>query len=153
MLQKRDDSSFEESSRIVLTVRDSDLIEGTLSRAVVGAFFEVYNELGFGFVEQPYVLAMASELAARGHDVEREVSVPIYYKGERLCIHRIDIVVDRKLVIEVKSSRLLPPCAVQQLNNYLRATNLEVGLLLHFGPEPKFYRQIFTNDQKKGTRI
>ncbi len=134
-------------------MRDSDLIEGTLSRAVVGIFFEVYNELGFGFVEQPYVLAMASELAARGHDVEREVSVPIYYKGERLCVHRIDLVVDQKLVVEVKSSRLLPPTAVRQLYNYLHATDFEVGLVLHFGPEAKFYRQIATNDQKTGPRI
>ncbi len=101
----------------------------------------------------PRNVGRPSELAARGHDVAREVSVPIHYKGEWLCVHRIDIVVHRNLVLEVKSSRLLPPCAVQQLNNYLRATNLEVGLLLHFGPEPKFYRQIFTNDQKKGTRI
>lgn len=133
------------------------LIEHGLTGSVIGAFFEVYSELGFGFVEQPYVLALASELMVRGHSVAREVSVPLYYKGSLLCTHRIDLVVDQKLILEVKSTRQLPPTAIRQLHNYLHATNLEVGLVLHFGPEPKFYRQIVTNDQKNreknGARI
>ncbi|MEO7367056.1 MAG: GxxExxY protein [Gemmatimonadaceae bacterium] len=124
------------------------LIEHGLTGSVIGAFFEVYSELGFGFVEQPYVLALASELMERGHSVAREVSVPIYYKGERLCAHRIDLIVDERLILEVKSGQHLPPTATRQLYNYLRATDLEVGLILHFGPEPKFYRQIMTKDQK-----
>ncbi len=124
------------------------LIERGLTGQVIGAFFDVYSELGFGFVEQPYVLALAAELVTRGHDVARDVSVPIYYKGERLCAHRIDLVVDEKLILEVKSGQSVPATAVRQLYNYLRATDLEVGLNLHFGPEPKFYRQIMTNDQK-----
>ena len=118
------------------------LIEEALTESVIGAFFEVYNQLGFGFVESVYSKALEVELRARGHYMLREVPVPVYYKGIALGGFRIDILVDDKLIIEVKSSQVLPVTAKRQLYNYLKATHLEVGLLLHFGPEPKFYREV-----------
>lgn len=120
------------------------LIEGRLTQSVIGAFFEVYNTLGFGFLEHIYVLAMERELRSRGHHVAREVAVSVMYKGEHLGTQRIDMIVDSKLVVEVKSTYQLHGFAIRQIYNYLRGTNLEVGLILHFGPEPKFYRQILT---------
>jgi GxxExxY protein len=117
-----------------------DLIEKQLTHSVIGAFFEVYNTLGYGFLEHLYVRAMERELRARGHRVSREVGVRVMYKGSELGIQRLDLVVDEKLVIEAKASSDLHKAATRQLYNYLRATNLRVGLLLHFGPEPRFYR-------------
>ena len=127
------------------SVARADLIEETLTRSVIGAFFEVYNNLGFGFLEHLYVLALERELLSRGHRVGREVWVRVSYKGEELGIQRVDMIVDETLVVETKATLKLPASAGRQLYNYLRATNLEVGLLLHFGTKASFYRQICTN--------
>ena len=120
------------------------LIEEELTHSVLGCFFEVYTVLGFGFVEKIYLGALQVELRERGHLVQREVPVCVEYKGHVLSKHRIDMIVDQKLVIEVKSTFLLPPQSGRQLYNYLRVSNLSVGLVLHFGPEPKFYRHVCT---------
>jgi GxxExxY protein len=122
-----------------------ELIHEKLTHSVVGAFFEVSRTLGFGFLEHVYVASLASELHDRGHDVGREVSIPIYYKGEEVARQRLDMIVEGKLVLEIKSTRILHEGSVRQVANYLRATNLELGLLLHFGPRPRFYRVICTN--------
>jgi GxxExxY protein len=108
-------------------------------------FFEVYNQLGYGFLEHLYVLAMEQELVARGHTVSRQVSVPVFYKGKQLGFQRLDMIIDDRVVIEIKSTAELHSAAHRQLRNYLRGTRLELGLLLHFGPEPKFYRVINSN--------
>jgi GxxExxY protein len=122
-----------------------DLIEETLTRSVIGAFFEVYNNLGYGFLEHLYVMALERELLARGHRVAREVWARVVYKGEELGIQRVDMIVDDKLVVETKGGSKLSEFASRQLYNYLRATNLEVGLLLHFGPKAAFHREICPN--------
>jgi GxxExxY protein len=118
------------------------LIEGKLTHSVIGAFFEVYNTLGYGFLEHLYVRAVEEELRARGHRVAREVAVRVMYKEIVLGVQRLDLIVDDTLVVEVKASSELHQAASRQLYNYLRATNLRVGLLLHFGPEPIFHRII-----------
>jgi GxxExxY protein len=125
-----------------------ELFEGQLTHSVIGAFYEVYNNLGFGFLERFYVMALERELLERGHRVAREVSVHVLYKGQDLGSQRIDLIVDERLVVETKAVWDLHKSATRQLYNYLRATNLELGLLLHFGPEPKFYRVICRNRRK-----
>lgn len=126
------------------------LVEEQLTHSILGAFFEVYNELGYGFLEHLYVLALERELMARGHHVEREVAVTVSYKGAELGKQRIDLVVDGKIVLEAKSTQELHKSATRQILNYLRATDLQVGFLLHFGPEPKFFRLI--NQRKKSAK-
>jgi GxxExxY protein len=116
------------------------LAEEQLTQSIIGAFFDVYNSLGFGFLEHVYVLALEREVLAREHRVAREVSVRIMYKGEELCTQRLDMIVDDKVVVETKSTYHLHPSADRQLYSYLRASNLEVGLLLHFGRRANFYR-------------
>jgi GxxExxY protein len=123
-------------------MRRHNLIEERLTHSAIGAFFDVYNTLGYGFLELVYVMALERELVARGHQVSREVWIPVLYKGHELCKQRLDMVVDEKLIIETKSTADLKKAATRQLYNYLRATNLGVGLLFHFGPEPKFYRLV-----------
>ena len=122
-----------------------ELFEEKLTHSVIGAFYEVYNNLGFGFLEHLYVMALERELIAREHRVGREVCVRVKYKGEELAVQRLDLIVDEKLVIETKASAELHKSATRQLYNYLRATNLEVGLLLHFGPRANFHRVICRN--------
>jgi GxxExxY protein len=113
---------------------DEDLIY-----SVVGAFYEVYNTLRYGFFEQLYAAAIELELRGRGHDVAREVAVPVIYKGGVLGTQRLDMIVDDRLVVENKSTRELHPSAMRQVYSYLHATRLSVGLVLHFGPEARYY--------------
>jgi GxxExxY protein len=121
------------------------LIEEALTESVIGAFYEVYNTLGFGFLEHVYIMALERELLARGHHVAREVCVRVTYKGDEVSQQRIDMLVDERLVVETKSTYELHKAASRQVFNYLRATSLEVGLLLHFGPKPSFFRLISSN--------
>lgn len=125
-----------------------ELIERRLTHSVIGAFFDVYNTLGYGFLEHLYVRAMEHELRARGHRVAREVGVQVMYNDIVLGIQRLDLIVDDKLVIEAKASSELHKAATRQLYNYLRATDLKIGLLLHFGPEPTFHRIISPTKKK-----
>ena len=119
--------------------RPSLLLED-LIYSIIGAFFEVYNTLGYGFLEHLYLKALERELLARGHKVAREVWVTVMYKGVELGKQRLDMVVDDSTVVEIKSTHELPRNATRQLFNYLRATDLAAGMLLHFGPEPRFFR-------------
>lgn len=118
----------------------SVLMEEALTGSIIGAFYQVYNALDFGYLEHIYVLALERELRSRGCRVKREVPVRVFYKGEELGIQRLDMVVDDRVIVEVKSTRLLSPIAKRQLYSYLRSTHLQVGLLLHFGPKADFYR-------------
>ena len=120
----------------------NELIEERLTHSVIGAFYEVYNTLGYGFLEHLYKAALERELRDRGHRVGREVYVLVIYKGQPLGRQKIDLIVDDTLVVEIKSTQSLHESATRQIYNYLRATNLTVGLLLHFGPKPNFHRII-----------
>src|SRR5688500_8618349 len=124
------------------------LADEALTRSIIAAFYEVYNNLGYGFLESVYAEALARELRRRGHRVEREVSVKVWFKGHLIARQRVDMLVDDKVIIEIKSGLALPITGSRQLYNYLRATDKEVGLLLHFGPEPKFYREYCPNARK-----
>ena len=119
---------------------DTQLVDEQLTHSVIGAFYDVYNALGYGFLEQVYTSALERELLARGHVVGREVYVPVIYKGDEISRQRIDMIIDQRLVVEAKATQELHKAAKRQVYNYLRATRLQVGLLLHFGPEPCFYR-------------
>lgn len=129
-------------------MRRNHLIDEELSRSVIGAFSEVYNTLGFGFLEHVYVVALERELLARGRRVAREVQVRIMYKGCEIATRRIDTIVDERLVVEVKSTVSLHKSAARQAYSCLHATNLEVALLLHLGPVPGFRRLICENARR-----
>ena len=118
------------------------LLERDLTHSVIGAFYDAYNKLGYGFLESVCGAGLEHELRKRGHRVSREHAVPVIYDGVEIAFQRIDMLVDGRLVVEIKSTELLPAAAKRQLFNYLRGTGLSVGLLLHFGPEPRFHRLI-----------
>ena len=117
-----------------------DETEKNLFFNAIGAFYEVHNYLGFGFLEHHYVQTLEWELLQRGHRVAREVGIAMRYKHLELGYMRLDMLVDDRLIIEAKSSSVLPHYASRQIYNYLRASNLEIGLLLQFGPKPVFDR-------------
>ena len=121
------------------------LLEKEATKAIIGAFYEVYNTLGYGFLENVYSLALERELLGRGKLVGREVPIPITYKGEFLTHYRADLIVDEKVLVEIKSTDVLPPFTRRTVGNYLKATSIEVALVLHFGPEAKFYRFVQAN--------
>jgi GxxExxY protein len=130
---------------------DDELLHGELTGSIIGAFYEAYRGLKHGYLEHLYLLALERELRARGHRVAREYAVRVMYKGEALGFQRLDMVVDDLVIVEAKSTFALDKSATRQLYNYLHATNLEVGLLLHFGPKPKFHRVIYQNHLKPGS--
>jgi GxxExxY protein len=89
--------------------------------------------------------ALELELVERGRSVRKEVFVPVWYKRTRISSQRVDLIVDERVVVEIKATEVLPQASHDQLRNYLQATSFEVGLLLHFGPEPRFFRRVHTN--------
>ena len=111
--------------------------------------YEVHGELGFGFREPLYARALERDLVAKGHYVAREVGVTVFFRGEPLGLQVLDMIVDDKIVVENKATRLPDPSASSQLFGYLAATKYEVGLILHFGREAKAHRVIFENHLKK----
>lgn len=117
-----------------------ELIEDRRTYSVIGAFYEVYRQLGFGLLESLYAKALEIELRERGHLVGREVYFPVMYKGHLLGRQRLDMLVDEVLIVETKATVALSKADSYQVHNYLKAANLPVALLLHFGPEPRPHR-------------
>ncbi|MGH7669836.1 MAG: GxxExxY protein, partial [Gemmatimonadaceae bacterium] len=120
--------------------------------SIIVCFYRVYSGLRHGYREHIYALALERELAEAGHRVDREVAVMVYYRGRPLARQKLDMIVDGKIVIEIKGTAHLPPDATAQLFSYLCATDLELGLLLHFGREPRFYRVLCENRLKDAQR-
>jgi GxxExxY protein len=124
------------------------LLESDLSRSIISAFYAVYTYFGYGLAESVYSGALVYELRRRGHTVVRELLVQVRYHDRVVAWQRLDMVVDGKVIVEIKATEKLPPYAARQVFNYLRATRYEIGLLLHFGPEPKVHR--FVDFPKRG---
>jgi GxxExxY protein len=127
------------------------LKHGDLTEKVIGVFYEVYNELGFGFLESVYHRAMLIALNQAGLRAEPSVSLPVYFRGRLVGDFIADIIVEGLVILELKAADELAPAHDSQLLNYLKASSAEVGLLLNFGPRPRFRRLIFDND-RKGSR-
>src|SRR5215831_5357536 len=125
------------------------LIEEKTTGAIIASFHEVHGALGFGYRERIYAAAMERDLRAKGHHVDREVPVMIHFHGEPLARQVLDMIVDKKVVVEIKGTEALHPDASRQLFSYLCSTTLEVGLLLHFGHDAKFYRVLYENRFKR----
>jgi GxxExxY protein len=119
-----------------------ELLEAERVGSIVGGFFAVYNYFGFGLSEAVYAGALEHELRDRGHIVVRELVVDVCYHGRYVAGQRLDMIVDDRVIVENKATEKLVPVHRAQLIAYLKATSFEVGLLLHFGPTPRFERFI-----------
>ena len=120
-----------------------------LTEKIIGAFYDVYNELGHGFLESVYEKALAIAIAQAGMKVEQQVPVSVWFRGQQVGDFRADMLIDRNVLLELKAARTIEQAHEKQLLNYLRATDIEVGLLLNFGINPQFRRLVYENERKK----
>lgn len=116
---------------------------------IINAFYKVYNRLGYGFLERVYHNSFIVELQKNGFDIKSEYPIKVTYEGVEVGDYFADIIVDNCIIIEVKATKMLQEEHECQLINYLKATEMEVGLLFNFGRMPSFKRKLFTNDRKK----
>lgn len=124
------------------------MIREELTDRIIGAFYKVYNELGFGFLENVYQNALYLELTNEGFSVEAQKPVDVYYQNRVVGKYKADLVVNEDVILELKAVDYLVKEHELQLINYLKATEIEIGLLLNFGTKPEIRRKIFTNDRK-----
>lgn len=127
---------------------NTELLFKEETEIILSAFYEVYYDLGYGFLERVYQNALYQELKRRGFHCEVQKQIKAYFKGKEVGEYFADITVDNKIILELKACDKICPEHEAQLLNYLKATNIEVGLLLNFGERPQFRRKIFTNDRK-----
>ncbi|MDR0981881.1 MAG: GxxExxY protein [Culturomica sp.] len=120
-----------------------------LTERIIQAFYCVYNELGFGFLENVYQNALYFELKNRGFSVDTQKAIDVYYQQQVVGKYKADLIVNDLIILELKAVDCLIEEHELQLINYLKATDKEVGLLLNFGMKPEIRRKIFDNDIKK----
>jgi len=120
-----------------------------LTEKIIGVFYAVYNELGHGFLESVYEAAFVIALGESGVQVKRQIQVPVWYHNQQIGDFRADLLVEERVLVELKAVRLLETSHEIQLLNYLKATTIEVGLLLNFGSRPQVKRLAFDNERKK----
>ena len=120
-----------------------------LTDQIIGAFYHVYNTLGYGFLEKVYEQAMIIELTKRGLHVQSQYPIRVFYKDHVVGEFFADLLVNDKVIVEVKAVRELATEHEAQVLSYLNATSYEVGLLLNFGPKAQVKRKIFDNHHKK----
>jgi GxxExxY protein len=124
------------------------MLHEDITGKIIAAFYAVYKKLGFGFLEKVYENALAIELRKHGLKIDKQKQIKVYYETDLVGDYYADIIVDDKVIIELKAAEGLVEEHEHQLMNYLKATPIEVGLLLNFGTNPQFKRKIFTNDKK-----
>jgi GxxExxY protein len=120
-----------------------------LTEQIIGIFYEVYNELGSGFLEKVYEEAMAVMLKERSIPFQQQVPLPVWFHGQVIGTYDADLIVNNVVLLELKACRALDAAHEAQLLHYLRSTEIEVGLLLNFGPKPQVKRLAFENERKK----
>lgn len=123
-----------------------------LTEAIIGIFYDVYNELGYGFLESVYESALVVALEQSGFRVSRQAAMAVWFRSTNIGDFRADLMVNDLVIVEIKAARTIEPAHEAQLLNYLRCTDIEVGLLLNFGARPMFRRMAFANE-RKGIRV
>ncbi|MFA4923878.1 MAG: GxxExxY protein [Ignavibacteriaceae bacterium] len=125
-----------------------ELLHKNITDLILKSFFNVYNTLGFGFLEKVYENAMLIELQSFDLDCSKQKPIEVFYKQKKVGDYFADIIVENKVIVELKAVEFLIPEHEAQLINYLKATQIEVGLLLNFGKSAQFKRKVFQNEFK-----
>ncbi len=125
-----------------------EVLHKELTEKIIGTFYDVYNELGYGFLEKVYQNSLFIELKTRGFKVEAQKKMKVYYKGIEVGDYTADIIVNDVIILELKAAESIVEEFEYQLLNYLRAGDFEIGLLLNFGKKPQVKRKIFENGKK-----
>ncbi len=126
-----------------------DLLHKEITEKIIKCYYKVYNTLGYGFLEKVYENAFALELQQNGLDVKCQFPIKVYYESKIVGEYYADIIVNNLILIELKASACLLEEHECQLINYLKATEIELGLLLNFGKEAEYKRKVFMNKYKK----
>ena len=124
------------------------MLHGELTNKIIGAFYKVYNTLGYGFLEKVYENSLKIELRRLGLKVEQQKNIKVNYEGYEVGEYFADLIVNDDVIIELKAAQSICEEHEAQLLNYLRATDKEVGLLFNFGKEAKFIRKVYSNKNK-----
>lgn len=124
------------------------LIHSEITGNIIKSFFKVYNAFGYGFLEKVYENAMLLELKALGIDVEAQKPIKVFYEGVSIGEYFADIIVSNKVILEIKTSAGIDKAHEAQLLNYLKASEIEVGLVLKFGQTAQYKRQVFSNQTR-----
>lgn len=130
-----------------------ELVHQDITNKVIEAFYKVYNELGFGFLEKIYQNALFLELTAMNLFCEKQKPIKVHYNGQIIGEYFADLIINDCVILELKAAEILAGEHEMQLINYLKATDIEVGLLLNFGKKPQFRRKLFTNDKKNNKSV
>lgn len=125
-----------------------ELLHHELTDVIIKTFYEVYNELGYGFLEKVYLNSLYLELKSKGLNVEAQRKIQVYYKGIEVGQYYADLIVEDLIILELKATDCIVAAFENQILNYLKGTNCEVGLLLNFGTKPEFKRKVFENSRK-----
>jgi len=120
-----------------------------LTEKIIGIFYDVYNELGYGFLESVYEESLLIALREAGLEIKSQVPVPVWFRRHSVGEFRADVLVENAVMLELKSARSLDAAHEAQLLHYLKSTEVEIGLLLNFGVRPQFRRLLFDNERKK----
>lgn len=123
-------------------------IHSEISDLIIKAFYNVYNKLGYGFLEKVYENGMMIELKRIGLNAEKQKQLKVFYDEFEIGEYYADIIVNDCVIVELKAAESICPEHEAQLVNYLKASDIEVGLLLNFGKEPKFKRRVLTSEFK-----
>lgn len=115
-----------------------------ITEKIIRAYYNVYNKLGYGFLEKVYEKSMIIELRRLGLQCMNQLPVKVYYEKTEVGFYIADIIAEEKVIIEIKAAETLSDAHEAQLTNYLRATETEVGILLNFGKKPAFKRKVLT---------
>ena len=127
---------------------DEDLVPKELIDIIISCFYQVYNDLGYGFLERVYQNALYFALMDEGLKCETEKLIKVYHNDRIVGDYRADLLVEDCVLLELKACEELNPAHETQLINYLKATTIEVGYLLNFGKKPRYSRKIFSNNRK-----
>ena len=125
------------------------LQHGELTEKIIRVFYDVYNELGYGFLESVCEESLVISLREAGLRFERQLAIPVWFRGHQVGQFRGDILVEDKVLLELRSTRTIEAAHEAQLLHYRKSTEIEVGLLLNFGSRPQFRRLLFDNQGKK----
>ncbi len=127
---------------------ETKYLHSDITSDILKAFFKVYNALGYGFLEKVYQNAMCIELRKMGYECVANFGIKVYFENEEVGYYSSDIVVNKIVIAELKAKEALREEHEAQLTNYLKATDIEVGMLLNFGPRPEYKRKVFSAQYK-----
>lgn len=126
-----------------------NLLHSNVTGDILKAFYKVYNALGYGFLEKVYENALSLKLREMNYKVSQQKPINVYYRGALVGEYFADLIVADCVIVELKAKESINDAHISQLINYLKATEIEVGLLLNFGRKPEYKRKVFSNDGKR----